>query len=94
MTDLAKLKRRATRARNAALVTCPASRHLALMADALAAGRPYPMLTEEPQYCAESMLAVCAALWEARNEIAELNAGIAAWNRRASTDKAPAERGA
>lgn len=71
MTDLTNLKRRATRARDAALVTCPASRHLALMAEALAAGRPYPMLTEEPQHCAESMLAVCAALWEARAELAK-----------------------
>lgn len=64
--SLTQLKRRTTRARNAAFVTCPASRHMQLMALALADGRPYPMLTEEPQHCAESMLAVCAALWEAR----------------------------
>ena len=69
---MAALKRRATRARNASLVTCPASRHMHLMALALADGRPYPMLTEEPQHCAESMLAAIGALWEARAELAKL----------------------
>ena len=49
--------------------TCPASRHLHLMADALAAGRPYPMLTEEPQRVAGSIYATIGALWKARTQL-------------------------
>jgi len=66
------LKRRATRARKFPDNTCPASRHLHLMAQSLAAGKPYPMLADEPQHCAESMLAVLAALWEARTKLQRL----------------------
>jgi hypothetical protein len=53
-------------------VTCPASRHLHMMAEHLWAGRPYPMLTEEPKHCAESMLYVLMNLWKARRRIHEL----------------------
>lgn len=74
---MTELKRRAGRARNIS-VTCPASRHLHLMADRLAAGKPYPMLTEEPQHCAESILAVLAALWTARAQLARLQFKAAA----------------
>ena len=63
------MKARATRARNAALVTCPASRHVHAMALLMAEGKPVHDL---PQDAAESMLAVCTALWEARAEIGKL----------------------
>jgi hypothetical protein len=66
---MAALKRRATRAKKFPDNTCPASRHVHLMAQRLAQGKPYPMLTDEPQHCAESMLAVLAALWEARTKL-------------------------
>ena len=46
------LRRRVNRARNFPTNTCPASRHLHLMAEAIAAGREYPM----EQNCAGSML--------------------------------------
>ncbi len=46
--------------------TCPASRHVAMMGEYLIRGLPYPMLSEEPQHCAESMLHTVIALWEAR----------------------------
>ena len=70
--NLAALKRRASRARRFPQNTCPASRHLHLMAQQLAAGKPYPMLTDEPQHCAETMLSVLESLWKARTELAKL----------------------
>jgi hypothetical protein len=54
------------------VVTCPASRHLMMIADALAAGRKYHMIDEEPQHIAAGMYAVCESLWKARSEIKRL----------------------
>ena len=70
---LADLKRRAARAKRFPTNTCPASRHLHLMAQRLAAGKPYPMLADEPKHCAETMLAVLTSLWEARTKLAKLD---------------------
>lgn len=70
---LPALKARATRAKRFPDNTCPASRHLHLMAQRLAAGKPYPMLADEPKQCAETMLAVLASLWEARTKLAKLD---------------------
>lgn len=65
--ELRNLQRRVNRARtNQFNWTDPCSRHLHLMADALAAGRPYAMLTEEPGHCAETMYAVLESLWKLR----------------------------
>jgi hypothetical protein len=61
---------RADRARKAHN-TCAASRHLHLIADALATKRSYPMLTEEPKYCAGTMYSVLESLWKARTELAK-----------------------
>lgn len=69
---LRNARRRVNRARNFPENTCAASRHLHLMAHQLAAGKPYPMLTEEPQHCAMTMLAVLESLWKARTELARL----------------------
>lgn len=55
-----------------ASVTCHASRHAYRIAETLWKGQKYPMLDEEPQYCAESFFAVVTALWKARRRIAEL----------------------
>jgi hypothetical protein len=76
-TDKKRLKaaqKRAEKARNPSpgMNTCPASRHAHIMADCLAKGKPYPMFTEEPQHCAETLYAVISALWEARTELARL----------------------
>jgi len=38
--------------------TTPASRHLEIIADALAVGEPYAMLTEDPKHCAITMYSV------------------------------------
>lgn len=65
--ELKNLRRRVNRARNFPHNTCPASRHLHLIADALATGKPYTMLQEEPEHCAESMYAVLESLWKLRS---------------------------
>ena len=69
---LANLKRRVDRAREFGVNTCPASRHLHGIALSLAAGREYPMLTEEPEHCAGTMLSVLESLWKARLRIKKL----------------------
>lgn len=68
------LRRRVNRARQGLknhCVTCPASRHLHIMANRLMTPKRdgslrYPMFQEEPEHCAESIYAVLACLWEAR----------------------------
>lgn len=65
---LTALRRRVNRVRSPS-ITCPASRHLHIMADDLATHGKYHMLTEEPEYCAASMLSVLESLWSARAEI-------------------------
>lgn len=60
----------AARTAGPAVVTCPASRHVHIMAESLWHGRPYPLLAEEPKHCAESLFAVVKALWEARQQLA------------------------
>lgn len=64
---LRDLLKRVDQARDFPTNTCPASRHLHMIAKALAAGEPYPMLTEEPEHCAETMLAVLESLWILRS---------------------------
>jgi hypothetical protein len=74
---LDNVRRRVNRARRGTpeiCVTCAASRHVHLMADALASGRAYPMLQEEPEHCAGSLLSVLESLWKARRRLAELEA--------------------
>ena len=68
------LKRRVQKARTFPTNTCPASRHVQIMAECLASGG-YPMLHEEPLHCAISMLATVAALYEARAELNAINEG-------------------
>lgn len=55
--------------------TCPSSRHVELIGETLAKGEPYPMLTEEPEHVAGSLLSVVARLYEARTELARLKTG-------------------
>ena len=69
MNELANLKRRVAHARRFPTNTCAASRHLHMMALQLAKGQPYLMLSEEPQYCAATMLSVLESLWKARTEL-------------------------
>jgi len=55
------------------------------MAEHLAAGRQYPMLQEEPQHCAETMLTVLESLWKARSALARLKRSKARDDGGAST---------
>jgi hypothetical protein len=65
--------RDADKARKAKVcVTCPASRHVQMMAEYIGARKGYAMLSEEPEHCAESMLSVVASLYEARARISQL----------------------
>lgn len=64
-TTLAKLRRRAEKARNPG-VACPASRNLHLWADLLATGTVPQLFHMESKHCAMDMLAVISELWERR----------------------------
>ncbi len=57
-------------------VTCPASRHVQMMAEFIGARKGYAMLSEEPEHCAESMLSVVASLYEARARISQLEGAL------------------
>lgn len=70
--ELPALKRRVSRAKRFPTNTCPASRHVHIMALALVKGEAYHMFAEEPEHCAGSMLAVLEALFKARTELAKL----------------------
>jgi len=73
---LENVRRRAERAASGktieSIVTCGASRHVMAIADALADKRKYPMMNEEPEYCAASLYSVLESLWKARTEIKRL----------------------
>lgn len=47
--------------------TCPASRHVQMIAETLSKRKKYHMLDEEPEHCAESMASVLHSLYEARS---------------------------
>lgn len=66
---IAALRRRVNRARRFPDNTCPASRHLHIMADCLMKDGFYQMLSDSPEYCAESIYAVLESLWEARTKL-------------------------
>ena len=59
-------------ARDAPHNTCPASRHVAMMADGLASKHGYPMLAEEPEHCADSMRSVVESLWAMRTALRKI----------------------
>lgn len=68
------LMRRVDRARNFPKNTCPASRHVQMIGEALIKGQKYHMIDEEPEHVGGSLLAVVEALYKARTEIARLKA--------------------
>jgi hypothetical protein len=74
MTALEDLRQRADKARDHPGVTCAASRHVQIVAEALARGEAM----DEQEQCAESMLAVVAALWEARRSLELAQADVRA----------------
>ena len=86
---LKNLRRRVNRARDFPANTCSASRHLHMIAERLAAGKPYQMLQDEPDHCAETILSVLEALWKARTELERHKTLNVADERRAVGTSAP-----
>lgn len=76
--EIKNLRKRVNKARKFPDNTCPASRHVQMMADGLAR-TGYPMLQEEPEHCAQSLYATVAALYEARTELARWHKSYAGW---------------
>ena len=60
--------RRTRKARKFMENTCPASRHVHLIAESLAKGDKYHMIDEEPAHVAVSLLSVLESLWTLRTE--------------------------
>ena len=52
--------------------TCPASRHVQMIAEDLASVGKYPMLKEDPGHCAGSIASVVTNLYEARSFLASI----------------------
>lgn len=52
--------------------TCPASRHVQMMAEDLASVGKYPMLVEDPKHCAGSIASVVNSLYAARTFLKSL----------------------
>lgn len=59
-------------------VTCPASRHAAMMAEAMIKGEPYQMMTEDRGHCGESIAHSVTGLWEARATVHALAQALGA----------------
>jgi hypothetical protein len=64
------LRRRVGRARRFPDNTCPASRHLQLIAESLLQGRSIE--PAEAEHAAQSMLSVLESLWKARTKLARV----------------------
>lgn len=77
--EIKNLKKRLRKARRFPENTCPASRHTQMIGEALPTKKGYPMLQEEPEHCAGSLLSTVAALYEARTEIARWKQSYAGW---------------
>lgn len=52
--------------------TCPATRHLQIMAEELLQTGNYPMLQEDPSHCASSIASVVSSLYQARTFLKSL----------------------
>lgn len=65
----ANVIRRVNRARNFPINTCPASRHVQMIGEALIRGQKYHMIDEEPEHVGGSLLSVVESLFKARTEI-------------------------
>jgi hypothetical protein len=66
----------ARRADGKTIVTCPASRHAQMIGEYLGTRRPYAMLQEEPEHCAESILSTVASVYRLRLRVYNLEAAL------------------
>ena len=64
--------RRMQRARKFPDNTCPASRHVQALAEAMAAGLVPSKAVEDPEHVAESLAATLQALYSARSKLQQL----------------------
>jgi len=71
------LRRRVARAERFPHNTCPASRHLRMIADELRRG-DCPQLREDPEHCAATMLSVLESLWKLRTKTKKPNKELSA----------------
>jgi hypothetical protein len=69
--------RRALRARDFPVNTCPASRHVQMIGEFLARRKRYPMIEEEPEHVAGSLLSTVASLYQCRTKLKKLKAQVA-----------------
>jgi len=81
----ANLIRRVNRAREFPLNTCPASRHVQMIGEALIRGKKYHMIDEEPEHVGGSLLSVVESLFKARTEIDRLRVKLG-WPKRWELD--------
>lgn len=75
-TDTTATLARMDAARIGPHITCPVSRHAAMMAEAMMRGEPYVMMDEDRAHCGASIGDTVASLWEARAEIERLRAAL------------------
>jgi hypothetical protein len=52
--------------------TCPASRHVQMIAEELYTMGAYPLLQDDPQHCASSIASVVSSLYQARSFLLSL----------------------
>ncbi len=73
MVEIAKLRARANKARKFPANTCPASRHVIAIADALVSKRRKASIEEiwDAEHMAESLYSVVGSLWIARNSVSK-----------------------
>ena len=62
-------RKAAQKARKTFVNTCPASRHVHMMADGLWKRGVYPMFEDEPRHCALGIYSVLHSLWKARHAL-------------------------
>ncbi len=69
---------RVDRARRFGTNTCPASRHVQMIGEALIRSRQYPMIEDEPEHVGGSLLSVVESLFRARSML--VKHGIDPWS--------------
>jgi hypothetical protein len=52
--------------------TCPASRHVQMMAESLATSGKYPLMDDDPRHCAGSLASVVSSLYQTRSFLKSL----------------------
>ncbi len=85
---LKNVRRRAVRAMGGdtieSIVTCPASRHVLMMADDLSQGGLHAF--EDAGHCAGSVYSVLESLWKARSEIKRLRKNLTSDTQKVTKD--------